>query len=143
MGAVVGKQVYLFDPTLGWPIPTREDKGQSPKIESAATLAEVLADDGLLRKLDVSADKPYPLHSADLKSCRVEIITSSCYWSPRTPCLEMFLSGDRSATIYAPWGDMGSRPGLISRVIAAGGGLCWKKRTSWPFGTIPIARWRR
>ncbi len=127
VGALVGKQVYLFDPTLGWPIPTREDKGQSPKIESAATLAEVLADDGLLRKLDVSADKPYPLHSADLKSCRVEIITSSCYWSPRMRRLEMFLSGDRSATIYAPLGDVGSRPGLISRVIAAGGGLCWKK----------------
>ena len=86
----------------------------------------MLADDGLLRKLDVSADKPYPLHSADLKSCRVEVITSSCYWSPRIRRLEMFLSGDRSATIYAPLGDMGSRPGLISRVIAAGGGL-WKK----------------
>ena len=30
VGALVDKQVYLFDPTLGWPIPTREDKGQSP-----------------------------------------------------------------------------------------------------------------
>ena len=108
VGALVGKQVYLFDPTLGWPIPTREDKGQSPKIESAATLAEVLADDGLLRKLDVSADKPYPLHSADLKSCRVEIITSSCYWSPlhcdasRCSCQE--IARRRFTRPWATWG---------------------------------------
>jgi hypothetical protein len=134
VGALVGKQVYLFDPTLGWPIPTREDKGQSPNIESAATLADVLADEGLLRKLDVSADKPYPLHSTDLKSCRVEVITSSCYWSPRIRRLEMFLSGDRSATIYAPLSDMGSRPGLISRVIAAGAGLWTKENVAiWDY----------
>jgi hypothetical protein len=126
VGALVGKQVYLFDPTLGWPIPSREDRGQGPNVQSAATLAEVLADDGLLRKLDVSAEKPYPLHSDDLKSCRVEVIASSLYWSPRMRRLEMFLSGDRSATIYAPLGDSGSRPGLLSRVIAAGAGL-WKK----------------
>ncbi len=104
------------------------------RSRTPATLADVLADDGLLRKLDVSADKPYPLHSADLKSCQVEVITSSCYWSPRMRRLEMFLSGDRSATIYGPLGDMGSRPGLISRVIAAGGGLWTKENVAiWDY----------
>jgi hypothetical protein len=126
VGALVDKQIYLFDPTLGWPIPTRTDKAATPAVQSAATLAEVLADDGLLRKLDVSAEKPYPLHAADLKSLRVEVITSSRYWSPRVRRLETFLSGDRSATIYAPLGDMGNRPGLLSRAIAAGAGF-WKK----------------
>lgn len=126
VGAIVDKQVYLFDPTLGWPIPSPADKSATPAVQSAATLAEVLADDGLLRKLDVSPEKPYPLHSADLKSARVEIITSSRYWSPRIRRLESFMSGERSATIYAPLGDVGSRPGLLSRVTAAGSGL-WKK----------------
>jgi hypothetical protein len=140
VGALVGKQVYLFDPTLGWPVPAREDKGQTPNIESAATLADVLADDGLLRKLDFSPEKRYPLHSADLKSCRVEVITSSCYWSPRIRRLEMFLSGDRSATIYAPLSDMGSRPGLISRAIAAGGGLWTKEDVAiWDYPDRQIA----
>jgi hypothetical protein len=126
VGALVDKQVYLFDPTLGWPIPSRADKAATPTVQSAATLAEALADDGLLRKLDVSAEKPYPLHAADLKSLRVEVITSSRYWSPRVRRLETFLSGDRSATIYAPLGDVGNRPGLLSRAIAAGAGF-WKK----------------
>jgi hypothetical protein len=126
VGVPIDKQVYLFDPTLGWPIPSPADKGTTAAVESAATLAQVLADDKLLRKLDVSADKPYPLHSDDLKSARVEIITSSRYSSPRIRRLESFLSGDRSVTIYAPLGDMGSRPGLLSRVANAAAGS-WKK----------------
>lgn len=126
VGALVDKQVYLFDPTLGWPIPSPADKGTTPAIESSATLAQVLADDKLFRKLDVSADKPYPLHSADLKSIHVAIITSSRYSSPRIRRLESFLSGDRSVTIYAPLGDTGGRPGLLSRVAGGGAGV-WKK----------------
>jgi hypothetical protein len=134
VGALVDKQVYLFDPTLGWPIPSRADKVASPAVRSAATLADVLADDGLLRKLDVSADKPYPLHSDDLKSLNVEVISSSRYWLPRIRRLDSFLSGDRSSTIYAPLGDVGHRPGLLSRVIAAGTGF-WKKEdvTVWDY----------
>ena len=123
---MIDQQVYLFDPTLGWPIPSPADKGATPAVESAATLAQVLADDKLLRKLDVSAEKPYPLHSSDLKSLRVEIITSNRYSSPRIRRLESFLSGDRSVTIYAPLADAGSRPGLFSRVSKAGTGV-WKK----------------
>jgi hypothetical protein len=126
VGALVDKQIYLFDPTLGWPIPSPSDKGTTAAVESAATLAQVLADDKLLRKLDISAEKPYPLHSADLKSARAEIITSSRYSSPRIRRLESFLSGDRSVTIYVPVGDVGSRPGLLSRVANAGAGV-WKK----------------
>jgi hypothetical protein len=126
VGVIIDKQVYLFDPTLGWPIPAPADKGGTPAVQSAATLADVLADDGLLRKLDISPEMPYPLHAADLKSARVEIITSSRYWSPRIRRLESFMSGERSATIYVPLGDVGSRPGLLSRVTAAGSGL-WKK----------------
>ena len=123
---LTSRRVPVRSRALGWPIPSRADKAATPAVQSAATLAEVLADDGLLRKLDVSAEKPYPLHAADLKSLRVEVITSSRYWSPRVRRLETFLSGDRSATIYAPLGDMGNRPGLLSRAIAAGAGF-WKK----------------
>jgi len=134
IGALVDKQIYLFDPTLGWPIPSPADKGTTAAVESAATLAEVLADDKLLRKLDVSADKPYPLHSTDLKSARAEMITSSRYSSPRIRRLESFLSGDRSVTIYVRLGDIGSRPGLVSRVANAGAGV-WKKAdvTIWDY----------
>lgn len=126
VGVLLDKQVYLFDPLLGWPIPAALDTGNTPTVRHAATLSEVIANDRLLRKLDVSADKPYPLGSEDLKSVRVEVITSSSFWLPRIKRLEPFLSGKRSVTIYAPLNDIGNHPGLLSRAAGAGDGH-WKK----------------
>jgi hypothetical protein len=125
VGVPLRSKIYLFDTVLSWPIPSKEDKGDTPTIRRPATLDEVLADDGLLRKLDVSADKPYPLRSAELKSPHVQVITECRYWLPRIKRLEMFLSGERSASAYVPLGNVGTHPGLLSRVIAAGTGL-WK-----------------
>jgi len=53
-------QLHLFEPELGVPIPGPGGKG-------IATLAQVQADDALLRALDADAEHPYPLKSADLK----------------------------------------------------------------------------
>jgi len=137
VGVPIEKQVYLFDTALGWPIPSAEDKGNTPTVRRPATLAEAAANDALLRKLDVSAEKPYPLKADDLKSLRAEIITSSRYWLPRIKRLENFLSGNRSATVYAALGDVGNRPGLLSRTAAAGAGF-WKKDdvTVWDYPNL-------
>jgi len=126
VGVLLDKQVHLFDPTLGWPIPSPDDKPTSMTVRRPATLAQVIADDGLLRKLDVSPEKKYPLRAADLKSVQVEIITSSRYSEPRIKRIESFLAGNRSTMVYAPLADVGGRPGLRARVEAAGGGA-WKK----------------
>lgn len=134
VGVPLEKQVYLFDPALGWPIPSADDKGTTPTVRRPATLAEAAANDSLFRKLDVSAEKPYPLKADDLKSLRAEVITSSRYWLPRIKHLENFLSGNRSATVYVALGDVGNRPGLLSRSAAAGAGF-WKKDdvTVWDY----------
>ncbi len=126
VGVLLDKQVYLFDPTLGWPIPAPDDKPTSITVRQPATLAQVIADDKLLRKLDVSPEKKYPLRAADLKSAQVEIINSSRYSEPRIKRIEEFLAGNRSTTVYSPLADVGGRPGLRNRVEQAGGGL-WKK----------------
>jgi hypothetical protein len=126
VGALVDKQVYLFDPTLGWPIPSPDDKGITPTVRQPATLAQAAAHDELLRKLDVSPEKKYPLKASDLKSVKVEIITSGRYSEPRIKRIESFLAGSRSVVVYTPLADVGARPGLRSRVENGGAGS-WKK----------------
>jgi hypothetical protein len=126
VGVLLDKQVYLFDPTLGWPIPSPDDKVTSVTVRQPATLAQVVAHDELLRKLDVSPDKKYPLRAADLKSLQVEIISSSRYSEPRIKRLESFLAGNRSTTVYSPMADVSGRPGVKNRVEQGGAGL-WKK----------------
>ena len=126
VGALVDKQVYLFDPTLGWPIPSPDDKGITPTVRQPATLAQAAAHDELLRKLDVSPEKKYPLKASDLKSMKVEIITSGRYSEPRIKRIESFLAGSRSVVVYTPLADVGARPGLRSRVENGGAGS-WKK----------------
>jgi hypothetical protein len=126
VGVLLDKQVYLFDPTLGWPIPSPDDKGTSATVQKPATLAQVVADDKLLRKLDISPEKKYPLRASDLKSVQIEIITESRYSEPRIKRIESFLAGNRSTTVYAPLADAGGKPGLRSRIESAGGGT-WKK----------------
>jgi hypothetical protein len=103
-------------------------------VQKPATLAQVVADDKLLRKLDVSPEKKYPLRASDLKSMQVEIITSSRYSEPRIKRIESFLAGNRSTTVYAPLADAGGKPGLRSRVESAGGGA-WKKEdvSAWEY----------
>ncbi len=126
VGVLLDKQVYLFDPTLSWPIPSPDDKATTPTVTKPATLAQVVADDKLLRKLDLSPEKKYPLKASDLKSVQVEIITSGRYSEARIRRIESFLAGNRSATVYAPLADAGGRPGLRSRVESGGPGV-WKK----------------
>ncbi len=53
-------ELYLFDPRLGLPIPGPGGKG-------VATLKQVLADEALLRQLDVDDERRYPIAHADLE----------------------------------------------------------------------------
>jgi hypothetical protein len=43
VGVLLDKQVYLFDPTLGWPIPSADDKGPSRSSRRIAAKAGPLA----------------------------------------------------------------------------------------------------
>jgi hypothetical protein len=134
IGVLIERKIYLFDPILGWPIPSGKDKADSPTIRQPATLTEVAANDSLLRQLDLSADKPYPLHAGDLKSLRVEVIAPSAYWFPRLQRLETFFSGDRAATIFTPLSDSGTQRGVFSRVSEVGGSFWSKDAVSiWPY----------
>ena len=78
--------LYLFDPSLGLPIP-------GPGGRGIATLAQVAADDALLRQLDLDDQRPYPIKAADLKEVTALVEASPGYLSSRMKFLESKLGG--------------------------------------------------
>ena len=98
VGVLIDGKVYLFDPLLGLPIPgphgvTRGRDGQL--AIQPATLAQVLADDGLLRQMDVGESHLYPFKAADLKRLVVLLEASPQSLTRRMKTLESRLTGDR------------------------------------------------
>jgi hypothetical protein len=57
---LLGDQLYLFDTSLGLPLPGPGGKG-------IAALSQVIGDPALLRQLDVEGEPPYPVTKDDLR----------------------------------------------------------------------------
>jgi hypothetical protein len=133
VGVLAQDEVYLFDTELGWPIPAPDDDGQSVTVSKPATLSQVLADDSLLRRLDSSAEQPYPLTADLLKNAQVQVIGNTSFWSPLVGRLQEYLSGDRSVVVSDPLQSAEGAPGLVERV--AGYSPHWNREriTVWPF----------
>jgi hypothetical protein len=78
--------LYLFDPALGLPIPGPDGRG-------IATLAQVAADESLLRQLDLNDQRPYPIKAADIQQVTALVEASPGYLSRRMKFLESKLGG--------------------------------------------------
>lgn len=87
LGLFAGDQLYLFDAELGLPLPGANGA-------EVATLAEVAADDGLLRKLDLDAERVYPLQASDLAQVTPLIEASPSYLQRRSALVEARLTGE-------------------------------------------------
>ncbi len=134
VGVLIDDGVYLFDPRLGSPIPSAADQVDKLTVRVPATLAEVLKNDGLLRQLDASEDRPYPLRADDLKSLSVELIGNSSFWSRSLAILQPPLSEKHSVMIYDSLADGSDGLGLVSRVAGFGHGR-WDETNLavWPY----------
>ncbi len=105
VGVVIESDVYLFDAARGLAVPGPQDSTEDVLIRRPATLAEAIADDGLLRQLDL-ADRPYPVTSDQLKQASLQLVGDTSLWSRRMEGLNNALTG--SAVVYAPLvGDAG------------------------------------
>ena len=96
VGVLIEGNVYLFDPTLGLPIPgpkgvTRSSAGEL--LIQPATLAQVAADDGLLRRLDADPTHPYSVKASDLQHVSVLLAASPTCLSRRMRLVESHLAG--------------------------------------------------
>ena len=105
IGVAVDGEVYVFDPRLGVPIPGADgvrldDEGLTIH---PATLSQLAADDSLLRQMDLDADHPHNLRSADFQKVVVLMETSPSYLTKRMKLVESRLSGeDRLVLTAAP-----------------------------------------
>ncbi len=86
VGVVEGTELRLFDPVLGAPLPGANEG-------AIATLAEVQADDALLRKLDLE-DESYPLTAEAMKNARIGVVADAFSLTRRASELDTKLSGD-------------------------------------------------
>ncbi len=96
VGVLIDKEVYLFDPILGLPIPgsngvALNDKGEL--IFQPATLKQVAGDDKLLRRLDANGTHPYPLKAAEIQHVIALLDASPNYLAQAMKVLESKLVG--------------------------------------------------
>jgi hypothetical protein len=104
VGVLSGVEIYLFDLELGLPVPAPEgvrlyDDGRLDVLP--ATLAQVVADDKLLRRLDADAEHPYPLHAEQLDGATVWLEASPWNLSQRMKLVESRLTGQNKMALTA------------------------------------------
>jgi hypothetical protein len=96
-GVLIDKQIYLFDPRIGMPVPGPDGTG-------VATLADALADPVVLERMDLPGQSPYMTTRDDLAhsptKIGVLIDSSPGYFSPRMRMLEKELVGKDRTILY-------------------------------------------
>ena len=117
VGVLAGDQIYLFEPTLGIPIP-------GPQQVGIATLAEARRDASVLRRLKVPGFFEYPVSKADIGQCVALLHVVPEAVSPRMKLLESGLTGDRRMGVYV---DADSIAAKVDAVRGIAGVRLWPK----------------
>jgi hypothetical protein len=138
MGAILpGEGVYLFDPAVGLPIPGSADaESEALLVSPPATLAEVRANDALLRQFDVPGGAAYPWTAEMLRQVSVRLITHAGLSAARMASLEAVLPGEYTAILADGLARSATRElGLFERVVQAGQGGAWSPEdvSVWDF----------
>ena len=102
VGVLIEGEVYLFDPLLGLPIPAPD----GVKVDSKgrldikpATLAEVMADERLLREMDAGENQLYRIKPSELKRITALLEASPPYLARRMKLLESQLVGPKKMVL--------------------------------------------
>ncbi len=104
VGVLSEGEIYLFEPRLGFPIPAKDGVRRGPDGAMdfrPATLAQVAADDSLLRRLDLGADRPYPLKASQIQKVVALIDDSPSYLTQRMKLVESQLTGEDRMVLTA------------------------------------------
>ena len=80
-GALIGKDIYLFDARLGIPLP-------GPKGEGIATLAQVRAQPAVLQQLGLDAKNPYDVSQDQAQRAEVHVACALSALAPRMRFLQ-------------------------------------------------------
>jgi hypothetical protein len=99
---LLDESLYLFDTTLGLPVP-------SPDGEGVATLKQVQANPELLSQLDLDAEHPYRISPEHLTNIVVLLESTPSYWSPRMRFLQERLSGENRTILWSDFSSVYTR----------------------------------
>lgn len=117
-GAVAGSEMYLFDLRLGLPVPVG-DAPAAQRLQTVATLADVLAHPEWLHQLSPRADQPYGLSLADRSALQIEAVTFVDGWSSRIWTVEQMLPAESLCVLYDAPSQFDALPGVFERIAAA------------------------
>ena len=104
VGVLLDGEVYVFLLSYGFPIPGPEgvqvgDDG-SLQFSSVATLSQLRQDDSLLRRLDLSEDRRFPITAEMLEQTTAYLYLTPESVSMRMRVLEAELSGEQNMILY-------------------------------------------
>lgn len=116
VGVLFEKDIFLFDPTLGVPVPADAAEPKSTLPRLPASLRQVQRDPDLLTAIARDSSGQFTITTEILKSPRVELICHSEQLSTRMKRLQPELSGEYSAVVSDSLEDLDDQPGLWSRV---------------------------
>jgi len=127
VGVLVDKQLYLFDPALGLPIPGPAGAKYEDNwlVIRPATLAQVVAEPGLLRVLDLPEHR-YPVDAKRLYGVVALVEASPAYLAARMQLVESRLVGDRQVVLT-------TRPSELVDRLADVAHLAGRRLWAWPF----------
>ncbi|NMC20730.1 MAG: hypothetical protein GYA33_09960 [Thermogutta sp.] len=112
VGVAIEGKIYVFEPSLGFPIPAEDGlqmiPGQGLEIEPA-TLQELAENESLLRRLDADPRNPYRVKPSMVRSVQVMLEGSAVYLSQRMEMVARMLAGGESLLLTAHPGDEAAR----------------------------------
>lgn len=122
VGALIDEDIYLFDPTLGLPIPAAEQPADSVLIQNPATLAAVLKNPDILTNF-YGKDTKNRFSAEELKAAEVLIMGRSSEWSARMRRLEDSLSRKQTFVLFRNLDAFEGDPGFIAHIQSIGKGV--------------------
>jgi hypothetical protein len=130
VGVLVEKDLYLFDPALGLPIPGPAGVKYENKrlVIPPATLAEVVKEPALLRKLDVEG-RAYPVDAERLAKVAALVEASPYCLAARMHLLESRLVGDQQVVLTHRPSETVERLGKVAHLA---GSRLW----TWPYEVL-------
>ncbi|MDR2763032.1 MAG: hypothetical protein LBB88_10545 [Planctomycetaceae bacterium] len=115
VGVLIDGEIYVFVPEYGTPLPAKDGltlaEDGTLTCKGVATFSQILKDDSLLRQLDISDAKKFPITSERLKKSTLFLVASPETVSMRMKVLEADLSGDSNMILYT---DIGEQRRLLS-----------------------------
>lgn len=105
-------ELYLFDPRLGMPIPGPDGKG-------VATLSEAIADEAILRNLDLDDKHRYPVDAERLKGVVALVETTPFSLSRRMSLFESQMAGEDRMVLSVDASDLLARAKAVPHVTDA------------------------